>query len=268
MKLTDSEKGFLEGDQGEAGRIAMEIVVRVGEAFGAERLAPVASAHILAHFGSLHQAGIDFLEKLVSGGGACRVPTTVDPLSVDFQRCERFRIPDRYRESQERLRRAVVELGAVPSWSCTPYHALNVPRYGQNIVWAESSAVSYANSVIGARTNRTPFGLDVSAAITGKVPVFGLYLPENRVGTVRVVAEIGTFSDLDYHTLGAVVGSRAGSRVSGDRGDACTHDQRSAEVLRRRCGIGRIGRLVPRRGPHAGSLRQGSLRGEKNRRRP
>ena len=213
MILTDEEKAYLEGSGGEANRLATELLVSVGEAFGSERLIPIASAHILGHYGSLHQAGIDFLERLAEGGGKCRVPTTVDPSSVDFDRWEQFKVPEDYVEKQERLRIAVARLGVIPSWSCTPYCAHNVPRFGQNIAWAESSAVAYANSVIGARTNRTPFGLDTCAAITGKVPEFGLYREKNRQGSILFDVRLDALSDLDYHTLGAIVGRRSGSRI-------------------------------------------------------
>ena len=213
MILTDEEKAYLEGSHGQANRLAMELLVSVGESFGSERLIPITSAHILGHYGSLHQAGIDFLEKLAEGGGQCRVPTTVDPSSVDFERWEKFKVPEDYVEKQKRLQIAVEKLGVIPSWSCTPYFAHNVPRFAQNIAWAESSAVAYANSVIGARTNRTPFGLDICAAITGKIPEFGLYMEKNRRGSILFDVKVDTFSDLDYHTLGAIVGRRSGSRI-------------------------------------------------------
>jgi predicted aconitase len=213
MILTQEDKSCLEGKGGEAQKLAMEVLVEVGESFGADRLTDISSAHILGHYGSLHQAGIDFLERLVAGGGKVQVPTTVDPSSVDFRRWQQFRIPKEYIAQQRRLQVAVEALGVIPSWSCTPYHSLNVPRIGENIAWAESSAVAYANSVIGARTNRTPFGLDICSAITGKIPEFGLYLSKNRKGSLLFDVKVGDLSDLDYHTLGAVVGTKSGTNV-------------------------------------------------------
>jgi len=213
MIVSDEEKACLDGRRGDANRLAMELLVEVGRSFGAARLIPITSAHILGHFGSLHQAGIDFLGHLVKGGGRCAVPTTVDPSSVDFDRWERFRVPADYRDRQKKLADLVDALGVIPSWSCTPYCAFNVPRFGDNIAWAESSAVAFANSVIGARTNRTPFGLDVCAAITGKVPEFGLYCDENRKGSILFEVTVTDMSDLDYHTVGAIVGRRSGFHV-------------------------------------------------------
>jgi predicted aconitase len=227
MILSNEEQACLGGDHGEANRLAMEILVRVGESFDAERLIPIASAHVLGHYGSLHQAGIDFLETLAQGKGRCRVPTTVDPSSVDFRRWDEFKVPEEYVEKQTRLRTAIERLGVIPTWSCTPYLAHNVPRFGQNIAWAESSAVVFANSVIGARTNRTPFGLDICAALIGKVPEFGLYLEQNRRGTVLFEVNVGSLSDLDYHTLGALVGSRCGPHIPVIKGipESATNDQ-------------------------------------------
>jgi len=213
MILTDEEKAYRDGQYGEAKRLAMELLIGVGDSFGAQRLIPVSSVHILGHYGSLHQAGIDFLERLVSGGGQCEVPTTVDPSSIDYDRWEQFKVPREYMEQQRRLQVAVEKLGVIPSWSCTPYHSLNVPRFGQNVAWAESSAIVYANSVIGARTNRTPFGLDISAALTGRIAETGLYLDENRRGTLLYDIQINDLDDLDYPTLGAIVGSRSGSKI-------------------------------------------------------
>lgn len=225
--LADEEKACLEGNHGEANRLAMELLVGVGESLGAERLIPITSAHILGHYGGLHQAGVDFLEKLAEKGGKCRVPTTVDPSSVDFVRWEQFKIPIEYVEGQRKLLVAVEKLGVTPSWSCTPYLALNVPRFGQNIAWAESSAVVYVNSVIGARTNRTPFGLDICAALTGKIPELGLYFEKNRKGSLLFDVKVEDFSDLDYHTLGAIVGSKSGSEIPVIKGipNTVTNDQ-------------------------------------------
>lgn len=213
MFLTNEEKECLEGKHGAANKLSLELLIGVGESFGAKRLVAITSAHVLGHYGSLHQVGIDFLEKLSEGGGRCKVPTTVDPSSVDFERCKQYKIPREYIKKQKRLQNAIKELGVIPSWSCTPYYSVNVPRFGQNIAWAESSAVAYANSVIGARTNRTPFGLDICAAITGKIPEFGLYLEANRRGALLFDLQAGDLSDWDFHTLGAIVGKRSGIRV-------------------------------------------------------
>ncbi|MDL2273136.1 aconitase X catalytic domain-containing protein [Oscillospiraceae bacterium OttesenSCG-928-G22] len=212
MKLNTAEKEMLSGGGGEAKRLAMEILLTVGRALGAEEFVPVVSVQAMAHFGSLHIAGRDWLEKLASMGGKCCVPTTQDPASIPFPTWEEMGYDPEYAENQLRLRDAIIELGELPAWSCTPYNQGSVPRYRQNVAWAESSAVSYANSVVGARTNRTPAGLAVLAALTGRMPKFGFYLDENRRAEFKVVLET-ELSDLDYNTLGILLGKTVGNMV-------------------------------------------------------
>lgn len=213
MELTAYEKQMLEGAHGPAPRFAMEVLVKLGQIYGADRMVEVASAQIMAHYGSLHDAGLELAEKFVALGGRFVIPTTEDPLSVCERHWRDIGIAEEYAAKQERLRRAVLTLGAQPAWTCTPYFAGNLPRFGQNVSWAESSAVSFANSVLGARTNRTPAGLNYCAALTGRMPRMGLYRPENRRGQVLVRVDAGEMSSLDYNTLGLIIGKSVGNRV-------------------------------------------------------
>ncbi len=212
MQLTDQEKRILQGEEGEAKRLALEILQKVGEPLGAERFIEVASVQAMAHFGSLHIAGRDWLEKLAQLGGCCCVPTTQDPASIPFGQWEEMGYDAEYAQNQMRLAEAILKLGEMPKWSCTPYYQGSIPRVGQNVAWAESSAVSFANSVLGARTNRTPAGLAICAALTGKMPCYGLYLKENRRAQIKVCVEC-ELTDLDYNTLGILLGKRAGAKI-------------------------------------------------------
>jgi len=155
-RLTGEEEAMLRGDRGEAVQFAMEAIVRLARGFGAEELVEVVSVHAMAMYGDIHDAGLDLLERLHRLGGRCGVPTTQDPASISFKYWQRRGIPAPYAEKQLRLARLVEALGQRLIWSCTPYAAGNTPAFGQNVAWAESSAVSFANSVLGARTNRTP----------------------------------------------------------------------------------------------------------------
>ncbi|MCB2190572.1 MAG: aconitase X catalytic domain-containing protein [Deltaproteobacteria bacterium] len=213
MQLTDYEKRMLEGGEGPAPRFAMEVLVKLGQIYGADRLVEVSSAQIMAHYGSLHDAGLELAEKFVALGGRFIIPTTEDPLSICDRHWRDIGIPEEYAAKQERLRQAVLTLGAQPAWTCTPYLAGNLPRFGQNVSWAESSAVSFANSVLGARTNRTPAGLNYCAALTGRMPRMGLYRSENRRGQVLVRVAAGEMSSLDYNTLGLLIGKSVGNRI-------------------------------------------------------
>ncbi len=106
-----------------------------------------------------------------------------------------------------------MKLGEMPKWSCTPYYQGSVPRLGQNIAWAESSAVSFANSVLGARTNRTPAGIAICAALTGRMPRYGLYQPENRRAQIKINIEVKDLTPLDYSTIGILTGKLAGAKI-------------------------------------------------------
>jgi len=213
MNLTGLERDMLDGGQGEACKFAMTVLVRLGEVYRAERMVAVASAQIMAHYGSLHNAGLDLTEKFVTLGGKFRIPTTEDPASVSFRHWQELGVDPEYHAKQKRLEAAILTLGAQPTWTCTPYNVGNLPRMGQNVSWAESSAVSYANSVIGARTNRTPAGLNYCAALTGRMPEMGLYLTGNRRGQVLVEIKTGPLSDLDYNTLGYLIGKTVGNKI-------------------------------------------------------
>ena len=213
MQLTDIEKKILAGEEGEAKQIAMEILTNIGEAMEADSFVEVSSVQAMAHFGSLHIAGRDWLEKLACMGGKCCVPTTQDPASIPFKHWQEMGYDSEYAENQYRLEAAIMKLGEMPKWSCTPYYQGSVPRAGQNIAWAESSAVSFANSVLGARTNRTPAGLAVCAALTGKMPRYGLYLSENRKATIKINVEAAGLTSLDYNTIGIITGKIAGAKI-------------------------------------------------------
>ncbi|MCD6317771.1 aconitase X catalytic domain-containing protein, partial [Candidatus Aerophobetes bacterium] len=218
MRLTKYEQEMLEGDQGEAKKFAMEVLVRLGEIYGADRMIEIVSAQIMAHYGSLHDAGIELVEKFVKLGGKFCIPVTEDPASVSFRHWKQLGISEEYYNKQQRLANAIIKLGAQPVWTCTPYFVGNLPRFGQNVAWAESSAVSFANSVLGARTNRNPAGLNYCAALTGRMPNIGLYKEENRVGEVLIEIEVGELSNLDYNTLGFIIGKRVGNAIPVLRG--------------------------------------------------
>ena len=227
MQLTDIEKKILAGEEGEAKQIAMEILTNIGEAMEADSFLEVSSVQAMAHFGSLHIAGRDWLEKLACMGGKCCVPTTQDPASIPFKHWQEMGYDSEYAENQYRLEAAIMKLGEMPKWSCTPYYQGSVPRAGQNIAWAESSAVSFANSVLGARTNRTPAGLAVCAALTGQMPRYGLYLPENRKATIKINVEAAGLTSLDYNTIGIITGKIAGAKIPAIYGlpQSTTNDQ-------------------------------------------
>lgn len=213
MYLTREQEEMLKGEYGEAKRLAMEILTKVGDAVGADSLVPIKSAHVLAHFSSLHEAGIEMLEKFASLGGRFAVPTSVDPASVDLENWRSFNIPEDYAMKQFRLCNAYKMLGGMWCWTCAQYQVCNFPRKGDIVAWAESNSVVFANSVIGCRTNKITSGLDIACALTGLTPRFGMLLDENRIARVAFRVNLGKLRDIDYRSVGYIIGKHAGVRV-------------------------------------------------------
>jgi len=213
LHLTSEQEKIHSGEGGEARQLAMEILVKVGEAVGADSLVPIKSAHVLAHFSSLHEAGIELLEKFASTGGRFAVPTTVDPASIDLENWKSFGIAPDFAEKQFRLCRAFTKLGGIPCWSCVQYQVCNFPKADEIVAWAESNSVVFANSLIGCRTNKITSGLDIACAVMGLTPRFGMLLDENRRAGVAFRSTLQHPSDLDYRSLGYFIGVHSGSRV-------------------------------------------------------
>lgn len=196
MKLTAHQQAMLDGRHGKGTAMAMEILVGVGECFGAERMLPVSRVHISL---SAQDADIWFAKKMLEAGAFCTVPPTVNPgYSL---RCFGETATDGG-ENMRQADRAYRALGAVLSYSCTPYLFDNIPRFGEITAFSETSATIYANAVLGARTNREGANSALCAAITGYVPEYGMLLRENRLGTVLVEVQAEMTSDYHYSLLG------------------------------------------------------------------
>ena len=189
-------------------------------------------------------------------GGKVRVPTTLNVGSVDLIHPELFRGDKEHGENGARLMRAHVELGCAPTFTCAPYQTAYRPRFGAQIAWGESNAIAFANSVIGARTNRYGDFIDLSCAMTGRAPEYGLHLEENRAA--RALVEVQSIPGrLGFGACRG--GGRAHDRAalrrprSGDRRPALRHKRGRFESARRRRRLVRRGRAVSCRRPHARS---------------
>jgi len=198
---------------GEAKQFAMEIVSKVGDAVGADELVPIKSAHVLAHYSSLHDAGVEVLEHFANSGGRFAVPTSVDPASIDLQNWKTFGIPEDYARQQFRLCDAYAKMGGMRCWTCAQYQVCNFPKEGDVVAWAESSAVVFANSVLGSRSNKITAGMDIACAILGLTPRFGMLLDENRQARVVFELDLKGITDLDYRSIGFFIGRNAEARV-------------------------------------------------------
>jgi predicted aconitase len=216
MQLDTEEQALLAGGAGEAASLAMRLLIALGEATGASRMVKISSAHIdscLYH----GRAGLELAERLVAGGGRVRVPTTLNVAALDLLHPSLVRVDAETRALAKRQMDAYVALGGAPTFTCAPYQLPQRPAPGDHVAWAESNAIVFANSVLGARTERYGDFSDICAAITGCAPYAGLHVAANR--RARVVFELPELSaeawrhrEL-YAVIGHVVGLRAGARV-------------------------------------------------------
>jgi predicted aconitase len=217
MHLTVEEQGMLEGAAGQASAMAMRIVTEMGRVQGAEKLIPVHSAHI---DGCLYhgKSGVDFAERLVSLQGRVAVASSLNVGALDLQNPQIIRLESREHDLAKRLMNAYVALGCIPSWTCAPYQAGYRPKLGEDIAWAESNAIVFANSVLGARTNRYGDFMDICCALVGRAPYVGLHKPENRYATVLVdTGKIGAKikqEDVFYAVLGSWLGRVTGEDIA------------------------------------------------------
>lgn len=212
MKLTDEEKRMLDGERGQPVKMAMEILVAIGEIYGAEKLIPVDSAHIAGLSLKSHGiAGMEWVEDIARSGAKVCVPTTLNVVGVD--RSRDLGLPQEWCTNQMRIEKAYECMGCFGTSSCVPYYQGFVPRFGESIAWAESSAVVFTNSVLGARDNREGGPTAMASGLTGRTPYYGMHLDENRRGDVlyKVTAELRDLAD--YGGLGAYVGKRIGTKI-------------------------------------------------------
>ena len=209
MQLTPHEQAFLNGDHGPAAQKAMQILAALGRIYGAERMIPIHSVQISGvSYANLDEAGLDWLAEMAAGGGRVQVFTTLNPAGMDIENYQNLGISEEFAVNQRRVLEAFEAMGVVTTCSCTPYLFGNLPRFGEHIAWAESSAVCYANSVLGARTNREGGPSALAAALTGVTPAYGYHLDENRQPTVHVRVDADIQSNPDFGALGKAIGDR------------------------------------------------------------
>jgi len=192
----------------------MRLLMRLGEIYGAGRMVEIASAQVSGiSYKSIGDAGLEFLEDVAGHGARVRVPTFMNPAGMDLVDWRTLGFPEDFAAKQQRIVEALVSMGVSPSATCTPYLAGNLPRGGEHLAWAESSAVSYANSVLGARTNREGGPSALAAAVCGCTPLHGLHLEENRRPVVRVEVDADLATRADLGALGWTVGRAVESAV-------------------------------------------------------
>jgi len=224
--LTKEEQGMLDGEQGPAVQKAIEIVVALGKIYDAENLVPITSVQVAGvSYKNLGEAGIDFLNQWANDGAKVCVKTTLNPAGMDLTNWKELGFAEDFAKNQLRVIDAFKKMGIPPSCSCTPYLTGNVPLFKDHIAWSESSAVSFANSVIGARTNREGGPSAIAAALTGRIANFGLHLDKNRLGQYVVKVECDVKDISDFGALGYIVGSAVKNKVPYFKGITGNSDQ-------------------------------------------
>ncbi len=198
---------MLGGKSGQAIQKAMEILVALGEMYGAACMLPVTSVQIAGvSYDNLGEAGLAWLDAMAVGGGKVRTLTTLNPAGMDITNWQTLGISPDFAVSQMRVIDAFARMGVLTTCTCTPYLTGNLPHFGEHIAWAESSAVCYANSVIGARTNREGGPSALVAALTGRTPAYGYHLDKQRQPgvTIEVSARLQTTDE--FGALGKAIG--------------------------------------------------------------
>jgi predicted aconitase len=215
-RLTDTDQAMLAGAAGPAAQLAMTIVVRMAGLCDAAELLDITAAHIDSTI-YIGEAGLEFAERLAGLGARVSVPTTLNVSGLDEHGWQAWPVPADWASKARRQMAAYQSMGTIPTWTCAPYQSGPRPHFGQQIAWGESNAIVFANSVLGARTERYPDLLDICCAITGRVPAAGLHLEENRGGEVqfqlRGVPVALQADDTFYPVLGHVLGQVAQDRI-------------------------------------------------------
>ena len=213
VHLEPIDHAFLSGKHGKAAQVAMRLLCRMADLQGARTFIDVSQVHI---DGCIYSgpACLRFAELLLEWQARVRVPTTLNSISVDKQRWRALGVAEELGLPASALADAYLSMGARPSFTCAPYLLDSAPRFGEQIGWAESNAVVYANSVIGARTMKYPDFLDVCIALTGRAPLAGCHLDAGRCAALEIVVERPNGADDSYWPLlGYCCGALSGSEI-------------------------------------------------------
>ena len=213
LDLNEADRAMLDGQQGIALQQAMRIICAMAAQQGARGLVDVTQGHI---DGCIYAspANLTFAEKMADMGAQVRVPTTMNAISVDRANWQAQGVPESFGDPAARLADAYVRMGCRPTFTCSPYLLDSAPQAGESIAWAESNAVIFANTVLGARTAKHPDFLDLCIALTGRAPLSGVYLDEHRKARRIIDVELPErVDDAFWPLIGYLAGRAAPDRI-------------------------------------------------------
>jgi hypothetical protein len=214
MYLTKEEEKILNGEKGEVLERMFRLLVRLGDIYGADKMIPVGSVQVAGvSYKSIGDPGTEFLEDMAKKEAKVKVLTYLNPAGMDLENWRELGFPKDFAKNQLRIMNAFKKMGIVVTSTCTPYLAGNLPRFREHIAWSESSAVSFSNSVIGARTNREGGPSALAAALCGVTPNYGLHLWEKRQPTIRVDVSADLTFNSDFGALGYYVGKQVKNKI-------------------------------------------------------
>ncbi len=214
MYLTKEEEKILDGEHGEVMERMFRLLVRLGEIYKADKMIPVGSVQVAGvSYKSIADPGTEFLEDLAEKGAKVKVLTFLNPAGMDLESWEKLGFSKTFAKNQLRIMDAFKKMGIIITSTCTPYLAGNLPRFREHIAWSESSAVSFSNSVIGARTNREGGPSALAAAICGKTPNYNLHLDEYRHPHIKIKVDVDLEFSSDFGALGYFVGKQVKNKI-------------------------------------------------------
>ena len=214
MYLTKDEEKYLNGEKGEVMERMFRLLVNLGDIYNADKMIPVGSVQVAGvSYKSIGDPGTEFLEDMANKGAKVKVLTFLNPAGMDLENWKELGFPKDFAKNQLRIMDAFKKMGIVVTSTCTPYLAGNLPRFREHIAWSESSAVSFSNSVIGARTNREGGPSALAAGICGVTPNYGLHIWENRQPEIKIEVDTELSFSSDFGALGWYVGKQVKNKI-------------------------------------------------------
>jgi len=214
MYLTKDEEKYLDGEKGEVVERMFRLLVNLGDIYNADKMIPIGSVQVAGvSYKSIGDPGTEFLEDMANKDTKVKVLTYLNPAGMDLENWKELGFPKDFAVNQLRIINAFKKMGIVITSTCTPYLAGNLPRFREHIAWSESSAVSFSNSVIGARTNREGGPSALAAAICGVTPNYGLHIWENRQPNIIIKVDAELSFNSDFGALGWYVGKQVKNKI-------------------------------------------------------